>query len=223
MTNVKILCLLAIGSVLVTSCYERDHDYNANNNNNNYNNYHNVDTSYTYNELFNGKDNNLWNYTDATDSVYASITDSGYQYVDYSATKSALNTVQTGVNVADNFTVSTRIKSNHMMGLIFGASSTSNGYAFYIDTAGNYSIYQEGMGTTASTAVVPSTQDTTYALKNNWNTLEVDQVNGTWSFYINGTQVTTMAARALSGNAFGYKILPGTLGYASYLKVQGSY
>jgi hypothetical protein len=32
-----------------------------------------------------------------------------------------------------------------------------------------------------------------------------------------------MAARALSGNAFGYKILPGTVGYASYLKVQGSY
>jgi len=222
MKFVKILTLAAFG-LSVASCIERDNNYNSNPNNNPNNNYprNYADSSFSYNEEFNGRDNNLWTYTDVADSAYASVTDSGYQYVDYSAVKSAMTTVYTGVNVADNFTITTRIKSNNMIGLIFGASATSNGYAFYIDTAGNYSIYQEGTGSTASTAMVPSTQDTLYALKKNWNTLVVQQNNGSWIFSINGTQVTSMSARALSGNAFGFKILPGTIGYASYLKIQG--
>ena len=106
------------------------------------------------------------------------------------------------------------------MGLIFGASATSNGYAFYIDTAGYYSLYQEGFGTVASTPVIPSTQDTLYALKKDWNTIELDQINGVWTFYINGTQVTSMAARTLSGGNFGFKVLPETIGYASYITVK---
>jgi hypothetical protein len=221
MKLVKILVLAAIG-MSVASCIQRDNNnYNNAAPNNNYPHNYIIDSSYSYNEEFNGRDNNLWAYTDPADSAYASVTDSGLQYVDYSAVKSAMTTVYTGVNVADNFTVTTRVKSDNMIGLIFGASATSNGYAFYIDTAGNYSIYQEGVGSAASTAIVASAQDTLYALKDNWNTLEVQQANGTWTFSINGSQVTSMTARALSGNAFGYKILPGTIGYASYLKVQG--
>jgi len=222
MKIVNILGLAAIG-LSIGSCMGRDHDYNAGQNNNNYNHNHNynTDSAFSYDEEFNGKDNNVWTYTDAADSAYASVTDSGYQYVDYSAVKSAMTTVYTGVSVADNFTATTRVKSNHMIGLIFGASTTSNGYSFYIDTAGNYSIYQEGMGSTASTNIVPVTQDSLHALKNTWNTLEVEQVNGVWNFYINGSQVNTMTARTLSGNGFGYKVAPATVGYASYLKVQG--
>jgi hypothetical protein len=176
-----------------------------------------------YNEQFNGRDNTVWNFTDAVDSAFASVTDTGYQYVDYSAVKSSMTVVSTSANVADNFTVTTRVRSNNMIALIFGASATSNGYAFYVDTAGNYSLYEEGYGATASTVVIPSTQDTLYALKKNWNTLEIDQANGTWTGYINGTQVFSMTARSLAGGSFGFKILPGTIGYASSLEVQGYY
>ncbi len=216
-----VLGLLGAGSLLFASCIQRNY-YNANPNNN-YNHNHYTDSSYVYDEEFNGVDNYVWNFTDAADSAYAGVIDSGYQYVDYSSVKSNMTFVGTAVNIADNFSVITRIKSNNMMGLIFGASSTSNGYAFYVDTAGYYSLYEEGTGTTASIPVIPSTQDTLYALKKNWNVLEVDQANGVWTGYINGTQVFSMAARPLGGGSFGFKILPGTEGYAGYLKVNGYY
>ena len=206
-----------VGSVLFSSCIERD-NYAVAPNNNNY--YNNTNTQYVFDEEFNGADNYGWNFTDAADSAYASITGGSYQYVDYSAVKSSMSFVATGANVQNNFTVTTRVKSNNQIALVFGASATSNGYAFYIDTSGNYSLYQEGNGVNASIPVIPYTQDTLYAHKNDWNILELDQTNGVWSAYINGTQVFTMAARSLSGPGFGYKILPGTTGYADYLTVR---
>lgn len=206
---------LMIGCGLFASCVQKNY-YNSTPNNN-------LNTNagqYFFDEEFNGADNYGWTFTSPTDSAYASITGGSYQYVDYSALKSSMSFVGTGANVQNNFMVTTRIKSNNIMGLIFGASATSNGYAFYVDTAGNYSLYQEGNGANASIPIVPSTQDTLYAHKNDWNIIELDQVNGVWTAYINGTQVFTMAARALSGSGFGYKILPGTTAYADYLTVR---
>jgi len=213
------LGLVVAGSALFTSCIERG-DYNSNPNNNNNYNHHYSDTNYVFDEEFNVADNYGWAFTDPTDSAYATVTGGSYEYVDYSTTKSSTTVMSTGINVAGNFTVTTRIKSNVIMGLIFGASSTSPGYAFYIDTAGNYSLYAEGSGTTASTPIITSTQDTLYAAKDNWNILEMDQTNGVWTFYINGTQVSSMAARAISGDGFGFKVLPGTTGYADYIVVK---
>jgi hypothetical protein len=170
-----------------------------------------------FDEQFNGTDAHGWSFTDTADSAYAGISNGSYQYVDYSAVKSSATVVPTGVNVGKNFVVKTRLKSNNVMGLIFGASSTNYGYAFYIDTAGNYALYQEYPGSNASIPIIPFTEDTLYAHKNDWNDLEVDQVNGVWTGYINGTQVFSMAARSLGGNSFGFKILPGTTGYADFL------
>ena len=216
-----VVGLLAAGSAMFTSCIERD-DYNSNPNNNNYNhgNNTNSDTTYALNVQFSQGKNSVWSFISPTDSAYAGDSGGTYQYVDYSTQLSSTTTLSTGANVQNNLIITTQIKSNNKMGLIFGASATSNGYAFYIDTAGNYSLYEEGSGTTASTAIIPSTQDTLYALKDNWNTIEMDQVNGVWTFYINGTQVTSMAARSLSGSNFGFKVLPETIGYASYLTVK---
>ena len=207
------------GCALFSSCVEKNY-YGASPNNN-YNN-NNTNAQYAFDEEFNGTDNYGWTFTDAADSAYASITGGSYQYVDYSAIKSSMSFVTTGASVQNNFSVTTRIKSNNLFGLVFGASATSSGYAFYIDTAANYSLYQEGNGVNASIPIVPSTKDTAYAHKNDWNTLELDQTNGVWTAYINGTQVFTMAARALSGSGFGYKILPGTTGYADYLTVKNN-
>jgi len=211
------LGLLVAGAALFTSCERRDY-YNAPPNNNN--NGNTTGNTYVFDEEFNGADNYGWDFSDPTDSAYASISNGSYVYTDYSAVKSNMSILSTGANVTNSLTITTRIKSSNMMGLIFGASSTSNGYAFYVDTAGNYSLYQEGNGANASIPIIPSTQDTLYALKKDWNTLEIDQVSGIWTGYINGTQVFTMAARSLGGSSFGFKILPGTVGYADYLVVK---
>jgi|GEM_PF-530809 len=212
------VAMIVGGSVFFTSCMERDR-YNTYPNNN-YPNNNNNTSSTTFDEEFNGSDLYGWTFSDAADSAYASIANGTYQYVDYSKVKSNMSVVSTNINTAGNFTIQTKIKADNMMGLIFGASSTDNGYAFYVDSAGYYSLYREGAGTTASTPIIPSTQDTTYALKKDWNTLEVDQTNGTWTGYINGTLVFTMAARTIYGSSFGFKVLPTTIGYADYLTVK---
>lgn len=218
-TKIMALGLFMAGSALFASCVQKDYYNSDPNNTNNNNNGHNPGYTYEFDEEFNGPDNYGWTFTDATDSAYASITNGSYQYVDYSAVLSNASTVNTGANTQSNFSVLTRIKSNKQMGLIFGASATSNGYAFYIDTAGNYSLYQEGTDSTASTVVIASTADSS-ATRNNWNTLELDQTNGNWTGLINGTQVFQVTTRQLSGSRFGFKILPGTVGYADYLVVK---
>ena len=212
------LSAVLAGSLLLASCVQKNY-YNANphNNNGTTNGYTN-----TFDEEFNGSDSYGWTFTDVPDSAYATITGGNYQYVDYSTTLSNMSTVNTGANTTGNFTVKTNIKSNNQMGLIFGASSTDNGYAFYLDSTGSYSLYKEGTGTTASTVIVVPTSDSTYAIKKGWNVIELDQVNGVWTFYINGTQAFQMAARSIRGSNFGFKILPGTTGYADYLQVQSN-
>ena len=215
--SLAIIGLLLAGTVAFTSCVQKNY-YEANPNNQGNNN--NGSYSYTFDEEFNGADNYGWNFTDAADSAYASIINGNYQYVDYSSAKSNMSVVSTGANTAGNFTVQTRLQSNNMMGLIFGASSSDNGYALYIDGSGNYSLYKEGTGV-ASTVIIPSTPDGS-AVKKGWNTIEVDQVNNNWTGYINGTQVFQVAARTVSGDRFGFKVLPGTIGYADYLIVNSN-
>ncbi len=219
----SIAVLLLTGSLVLTSCYQRD-NYNQgpyNGNNNHHGNNNNTGAfNYIFDEEFNGSDNYGWNFADPADSAYATITGGSYEYVDYSALLSNMAVVNTSALTSQDFTVTTRIKSNKIMGLIFGASNTDNGYAFYVDTAGNYSLYKEGTGSVASTVIIPSTQDTLYASKNNWNTLELDQINNTWTGYINGTMIFNIAAQPLSGAQFGFKVLPGTTGFADYIVVK---
>lgn len=212
------LCFAA--TVLMTSCVQKNYygaDPNYNNNNNN-------NGSYTTNfdEEFNGTDVHNWTFTDAVDSAYGSVLNGSYQYVDYSTTISNMTNVNTGINPQGNFTVTTNLKANNTMGLIFGASSADNGYAFFVDTLGNYSLYKEGIGSTASTVVIPFTQDTLNVVKKGWNALEVDQTNGVWTGFINGSQVFSISARTITGAYFGFKVLPGTVGYADYLRVNSN-
>ena len=217
--NIVAFVLFLSSTVLLTSCIQRD-NYNTNpNNNNNYNNNGNTGYQKVFDEEFNGADNYGWTFTDAADSAYASITNGSYQYVDYGTILSSMSVVNTGVSTSGNFSVQTRIKSNKMMGLIFGSSLTDNGYAFYIDTVGNYSLYKEGTDSLASTLIMPIAYDSS-AAKNNWNIVELDQTGSNWIGFINGVQVFQIPMRALSGTGFGFKILPGTVGYADYLIVK---
>jgi hypothetical protein len=54
---------------------------------------------------------------------------------------------------------------------------------------------------------------------NGWNTIEIEQIGNRWKGYINGSQMFSIPAHTLAGNKFGFKVLPGTIGYADYLKV----
>ncbi len=219
-----ILSLVVATTFLATSCVEKN-TYEivpANNNHNNNNNGNNGGYSYVFDEEFNGRDLYGWTFASSSDSAYASISNGSYQYVDYSYTKFNTSFVNTNANTTGNFTVQTKMQANNTMGLIFGASSTDYGYAFYLDTLGYFSLYKEGIGSIASTVIIPSTQDTLYAIKKGWNTLEVDQVNGNWTGFINGTQVFQMTARSVSGSGFGFKIAPATIGYADYIIIKSN-
>ena len=203
-----------LSSLLLTSCIQKNY----------YNTTPTPDPTptyqYTFDEEFNGLDLYGWGFTSASDSAYASITGGSYQYVNYGTRYSNLTTVGTTINTYNDFTVKTQVKSNNTMGLIFGASNSDDGYAFFIDKDGYYALYREGNSSTASTSVIPFTF-TSYAVANGWNTLEIDQTNGRWTGYINGTQVFSISSRTLYGSKFGYKVLPGTVGYADYLQVNG--
>ena len=220
--NLNLIAAFTTGVLLFSACIQKNYyDTNPNNYPNNNNNDSNR-TSYFFDEEFNGADRYGWNFTDAADSTYASISNGTYQFVDYSTTNYPNSIVWTNNSVSGTLTIQTRIESNNMMGLVFGASSSDNGYAFYVDSNGYYSLYKEGYGSVASTTIIPSTQDTLYAVKKGWNALEVDQANGTWTGYINGTQVFSMAARTLAGSGFGFKVAPATIGYADYLVVKSN-
>ncbi len=222
----KYLVVFLLVSTFFNSCIQRNYydsppsNYNNNNNNNNTGN--TTGYRYLFDEEFNGSDLYGWNFTDAADSAYASIQSGSYQYVDYSTKLFSTSVVSTGANTTGNFVVQANIKSNNTMGLLFGASSTTNGYAFYVDSNGYYSLYSEGNSTTASTLIIPSTQDTLYATKKGWNLLELDQINGNWTGFINGTQIFQIAARSVTGSGFGFKVAPGTIGYADYIIVKSN-
>ena len=212
--------LALLGTSLFTSCEQKNYYQVEPNNNNNNNN--NTGYPYSFDEEFNGADHYNWTFTSATDSAYASISNGNYQIVNYSFSNFINSIVATNANTSGNFTVQTRIKSNNMMALVFGASSSDYGYALYVDSMGYYSLYKEGSNSVAATVIIPSTQDTLYATKKDWNTLEVDQVNGNWTGFINGTQIFQMTARTVSGSSFGFKLVPGTVGYADFLVVKSN-
>jgi len=115
-----IAALVTCGTIFMTSCYREDNNY-PNNSANNYNSNprgYTKDSTYTasnpyvFDEEFNGPDYHNWTFTDSTDSAYAGIINGSYEYVDYSTTYSNMSVVNTGASVTNNFTVSTRIKSN---------------------------------------------------------------------------------------------------------------
>jgi hypothetical protein len=220
--NIFYAGVLIAGFSLFASCIQKNYYESTPTNNGNNNSGGNNNTSYytyTFDEEFNGTDKYGWNFTAAADSAYASITGGNYQYVDYSAYRSNMSVVNTGADTRNYFSAKSSFKSNKTMGMLFGASATDNGYVFYIDTGGNYALYREGTATVQSVAIIPFTLATPYAVKNGWNTVEIDQANGMWTGYINGSKMFTITAATMSGSNCGFKILPGTIGYADYLQV----
>lgn len=161
-----------------------------------------------------------WAFDDPVDSAYALVQNGEYKFVDYSLT-GGLHTavVPTSANVDNNFLVKTRLESNYVMGLIFGASNTDFGFSFFIDNAGYFAIYNEG-GNSQSFQILQDWTASSVIKETGYNDVEIEQRSGNWYFYINGTQVASMNAHYLPGDQFGFMVLENTTGYADYLRLK---
>ena len=201
--------ILFFSSVLFTSCIIREEHYNTNP--------QPQPTGYQYifNEDFNN-DTRGWAFDDQRDSAYALVTNGLYKFVDYSFNGGYhIAAVKTNANVYRDFKVQTRMKSNYAMALIFGASGSDYGYSFFIDEAGYFAIYKEGL----TPQSIISWQYNS-AIRPDWNDVELEQVGDYWYGYINGKKVFQTPARNLNGSQFGFMVLANTTGYADYLTIK---
>jgi len=210
----KTLALIAIGLIAatsLTSCLVKA-DYTTAPAYNN-NTYYNV-----YDEEFNTDDPG-WSFTDSRDSAYGDVAQGTYELVNYSRTRGQLVAVNTGANMQYDFSVQTKMQSNNTMAMVFGASSADNGYALYIDNQGYFALYNEGSAYYAPNTVIDWTFNNTI-IKGGWNNVQIVQYGNYWIGYINGTQVFKIPSQVLYGSQCGFKVLPGTTGYADYLEVK---
>jgi hypothetical protein len=89
---------------------------------------------------------------------------------------------------------------NNGYGIAFGTGST-NYYYFEISNNGNYTI--RGRQSDTSVTVKPWTA-TSLVNTSSANVLKVENVGGTWSFYLNGNVLFSCAALSVNGTGFGF-------------------
>jgi len=173
---------------------------------------------YEFAEDFNNNARN-WAFYDAGNNAEAQITGGLLKYT-YYPSGSGSNTVaiNTGARLNSDFTIQTSIRNNNAMGLVFGVSPSSYGYSFFIDPNGYFAVYDEGDASHAPQTIINWTASG--AIGSGWNDLELEQQNGYWTGYCNGTQLFTISARPFYGSQIGYILLDHTTGYADYLYVQ---
>lgn len=209
MKALPLLALAAAGLITFTGCVKNDY-YNTKPAHNDYYN--------LYDEEF-SNDNAGWSFTDSRDSAYADVAQGTYELVNYSSTRDQALTVFTGANMQYDFLVQTKMQSNNAMGVVFGASKNDNGFAFYTDNQGYFSLYYEGSYSSAPYPLVAWTFDNNI-IKGGWNNVEIEQVGNYWTGYINGKQVFHIPSQVLYGSQCGFKVLAGTTAYADYLEVK---
>lgn len=173
---------------------------------------------YEFVENFNNNARN-WAFYDAANNAEAQISGGQLKYTYYPAgTGSNTVAINTGARLNTDFLIQTSIRNNNAMGLVFGVSPGAYGYSFFIDPNGYFAVYDEGDATHAPATIIDWTASS--AISSSWNDLELEQKNGYWTGYCNGTQLFTIASRPLYGQQIGYILLDQTTGYADYLYVQ---
>ncbi len=172
-----------------------------------------------FNDNFDADVNN-WSFSDPADSAFVSIAN-GYLDYYYNPPAKGSNTVaiNIGLNVNYDFTLSTSIESNNVMGLAFGVSNSTYGYAFMVDNNGKFALYNEGNAGVLPQAIIDWQSNPAVKI-NTWNTLEIDQVGSAWQGYINGSKVFDIQSQPLRGSKVGFIVLNGTEGFADYLSAQ---
>jgi len=205
---IYIFAVLALftGAVSLSSCVKHD-DYNT------------VPGGYNheFNDDFNSNYNG-WAFNDPANYAYADVYNGLYK-LSFSASGSGTysSTIPTGANFNYDFLVQTRIKSDNAMGVVFGASSNSYGYSFFIDDRGYFAVYNEGSNSSGATTLL----DWQYsnAIRTGWNEIEIEQHGYYWTGYINNVKVFEIQAQPVYGSKCGFMVLSNTTGYADYLTV----
>lgn len=202
-----LLAFMLLLSLGLGSCVIKDNDY--------YDPPPPSGYQYVFNEEF-SNDTRGWTFDDRKDSAYALVANGYYKMVDYSWLGSNhVAVVRTGVNTNRDFLIQTRMETDYAIGLIFGASPNSYGYSFFIDDAGYFAVYKEGVRPEA----LVNWQYSSNILQG-WNDVEVEQTGGYWYFYVNGVKVYQTPARVLSGSETGFMVLSNTTGYVDYLTLK---
>ena len=199
-----IVLLLTLG---LSSCVYREDDYNV----------QPVGYQYSFVDDFNN-DYNHWTFSDNAHGAYVRIS-GGQLHYDYNPSDNGTNTVavSTGMRTDYDFDISTRIRSNNAMAMVFGVSPSDYGYSFFIDDRGYYALYDEGTASIKPQALIAWTSST---IRSGWNDVELEQVGDSWIGYINDVQVFRIQAQRLYGNQVGYMVLANTAGDADYLDVK---
>ena len=168
---------------------------------------------------------NDWQFADGNNLAYGVINNGTFK-IDYNDDLSEAYYVSRGINlnVANDFTLSTRIGSNKNMGLLFGynGATGSYGYSFTVDYNGYFALYDEGgngYGADIS-AIVPATTRSFVRLNGDWNELKIEKRANRWYGYINGVQVFNIGGQNLKGNGVGFVVMSNTQGEADYIQAE---
>lgn len=207
----KPVLVLLLSASLLTSCSKSDYSIPA------------TPTQATYaNDLrddFNSDTHN-WSYTNAVDSSSINIAGGYLFYTAHSTVRGIIHTgLATSISSSANFLLETRVISDNVMGLSFGANDTAKGFSFKIDGFGHYALFNEGDTTHSAWPVLNWTTSNTICLSTP-NILKLEQVGDSWNGYINTIQVFSVTARPLLGNKVGFMMTNGTNGQADYLDIK---
>ena len=174
---------------------------------------------YSFSDEFNYDAHN-WSFSDGVNRAQVYVSNGQLNY-NYHPSANGTNTVaiNTGWDrTLRNWDLQTRLSSDNGMAVVWGVSNSDNGYSLFIDNRGYFAVYDEGTSSIAPAAIINWTQNT--AIRNGWNDIEVEQTGNTWTGFINGTQVFSIAAHTLYGDKIGYEVLANTNGSADYLDVR---
>jgi hypothetical protein len=180
-----------------------------------------VTYSYSFTDQFND-DTNGWVKLGPTNNTTIVVSNGLLNFMYhpvYNVSATFTDTVNPAFDTQHDFMLQTSVGSDNAMGLAFGTTPTNGGYTFEINNNGYYALFFQGDTTRAKTAIFNWTK-TTAAKPGTYNTLELDQINGEWSGYVNGTQVFTTTARPLAASTLGFIAEPNTNGTADYITVK---
>gem|GEM_PF-436264 len=174
----------------------------------------------TYQYSFNDEfvvDSNGWMYTDPSNNTSVFVGSGNLNFL-YHPTKAFVFdtvTVDPAMDVKNDFVIQTTVQSDNAMGFVFGVGTQNRGYAFEIDNNGHYGLFFQGDSLHARSFILNWTA-TSAAKPGDTNQLEIDQTNGEWYGYVNGTLIFSVTARPLLGTRVGYVVEPNTNGFSDY-------
>ncbi len=202
MKTISAISMLALVTIGFSSCYKEDY---------------NQPQPVGYNDDFD-YDKLGWSFTDNPNAAYASIGNGLYKLSFHAiGGQSYSNAKVIGYSTAYDFLIQTRIKSDNQMGLLFGGSSNSDGYSFFIDDyTKQFAVFKES--DVAPTTII--NWQSSSSIQNDWNDLELEQVGDYWYGYINNAKVFQIQSNYLSGSRTGFIVVGNTTGYADYLTVK---